>query len=323
MRELVFATVLAEIKNTFKDDIDDPNLIELLYGAVTEPLGLSRIAVSKGQASLIVNRQPKGKPHKVVRNNSQDAKVKSSVGTYFERTVINHFLPGMEDEVIFHLRGVIKDDPNISDSKRSELQQLGKKETFAEFLGQVFLYSLTRDNVLSAEAKQMLQQELEDYKKNPLQQIDIPESILSEERAYTAALMAAYAQDLSDSSITLETLSEHAEQEKHLAEQRKYYFAAEAVRRGTRDIYKKEDQFDVLKEEIHEGVKEVWEEQYSGGLARLRSVLKQAGVTQPNRCWLYRDTDWLGIPQKKGVCHFLVNDGSIEGWVRDDDEKSV
>lgn len=323
MRELVLATVLAEIKNTFKDDIDDPNLVELLYGGITEPLGLPRVAVSKGTASLIMNRQPKGKPHKIIRNNSQDDKVKASIDTYFEKNVIKHFLPGMEDEVIFHLRGVIKDDRNISDAKRAELQLLGKKETFAEFLGQVYLYSLTRDNVLSPEAKQMLERELEDYKKNPLQTIDIPESIINEERAYTAALMAAYAQELGDSSLTIDTLAEHAVQAKHLAEQRKYYFAAEAVRRGTRDIYQKEDQFDVLKEEIHEGVKEVWEEQYSGGIARLRNVLKQAGATQPNRCWLYRDTDWLGIPQKKGVCHFLVNDGSIEGWVRDDDEKSV
>ena len=169
----------------------------------------------------------------------------------------------------------------------------------------------------------MLERELEDYKKNPLQTIDVPDSIINEERAYTAALAEIYVQELGDTSFTIERISEYEAQAKHLAEQRRYYFAAEAVRRGTRDIYKKEDQFEVLKEEIHEGVKEVWEEQYTGGLARLRNVLKQAGVTQSQRCWLYRDTDWLGLPQKKGVCHFLVNDGSIEGWVRDDDEKSI
>ncbi len=118
-------------------------------------------------------------------------------------------LPGMEDEVIFHLRGVIKEDSNISDAKRFELQQLGKKETFAEFLGQVYLYSLTRDNVLSPEAKQLLQQELENYKKNPLQKVDIPENIITEERAYTTALIAVYAQELNDSSITIENLYEH------------------------------------------------------------------------------------------------------------------
>ena len=323
LRELVLATVLAEIKNTFKDDIDDPNLIELLYGAITEPLGLPRITVSKGTASLIMNRQPKGKAHKIIRNNSQDDKVKASVGTYFETTVIRHFLPGMEDELIFHLRGVIKDDKNISDAKRSELQLLGKKETFAEFLGQVFLYSLTRDNVLTPEAKQLYEAELEEYKKTPLQASEIPDSIIFEERGYTAALLQAYAQVLGNGVITLEEIASYPKQAEHLAEQRKYYFAAEAVRRGTRDIYKKEDQFEVLKEEIYEGVKEVWEEEYSDGLVRLRAVLKQAGSVQSYRCWLCRDTDWIGISQKKGVCHFLVNDGTIKGWVRDDDEKPI
>ena len=46
------------------------------------------------------------------------------------------------------------------------------------------------------------------------------------------------------------------------------YFAAEAVRRGTRDIYSDESQFDVLKAETYEGVKEVWEDEYKNGYAR-------------------------------------------------------
>lgn len=320
MRELVLATVLAEIKNAFKDDIDDPNLIELLYKAVTEPLGMSPIPVKKGTASVIVNRAPNGKAPKAIRNNSQDSKVKTSVAGYFEKNVIKHFIPSMEDEIIFHLRTVIKSDPYISDAKRYELQQLGKRETFAEFLGQCYLYSLTRNNVLTPEAKEMLEGELEAYKKNPLQAFEVPESIIHEERAYVSALVKAYAQQLGGATITLENISEHEQQASHLAEQRKYYFASEAVRRGTRDIYKKEDQFEVLKEEIHEGVKEVWEDNYPSGIVRLRNVLKQAGITQPNRCWLYRDTDWLGLPQKKGICHFLVNDGKIKGWVREDDQ---
>ena len=41
MRELVFATVVAEIKNAFAEDINDPDLIELLYRGVAEPLGIT------------------------------------------------------------------------------------------------------------------------------------------------------------------------------------------------------------------------------------------------------------------------------------------
>lgn len=41
MRELVLATVVAEIKNAFVDEISDPELIELLYRGVAEPLGMT------------------------------------------------------------------------------------------------------------------------------------------------------------------------------------------------------------------------------------------------------------------------------------------
>ena len=34
MQELVFVTVIAEIKNAFAEDINDPDLIELLYRGV-------------------------------------------------------------------------------------------------------------------------------------------------------------------------------------------------------------------------------------------------------------------------------------------------
>lgn len=321
MRELVFATILAEIKNDFVDEVSDPELIQLLYGGVAYPLGITVGQVSKGTASLIVNREPKGRPLKVIRGHCQDEVVKNSIGDYFAKNVIRHFIPGIEDDVIFRLRGIIK-DANISDSRRNALLQLGKKDTFAEFLGQVFLASLLEDNVLTPEKKVQLSAELEEYKRTPLKVLEIPDGIISEERKYTSALVAVYAQAESNANFSLADI-EQSKHARHFAEQRKYYFAAEAVRRGTRDIYQKEDQFDILKEETFEGVKEAWDEQYASGMARLKSVLKQAGTVHTDRCWLCRDTDWIGIAQKKGVCHFLVNDGSIDGWVRDDDECAI
>lgn len=321
LRELVFATILAEIKNDFVDEVSDPELIQLLYGGVAYPLGITVGQVSKGTASLIVNREPKGRPLKVIRGHCQDEVVKNSIGDYFAKNVIRHFIPGIEDDVIFRLRGIIK-DANISDSRRNALLQLGKKDTFAEFLGQVFLASLLEDNVLTPEKKVQLSAELEEYKRTPLKVLEIPDGIISEERKYTSALVAVYAQAESNANFSLADI-EQSKHARHFAEQRKYYFAAEAVRRGTRDIYQKEDQFDILKEETFEGVKEAWDEQYASGMARLKSVLKQAGTVHTDRCWLCRDTDWIGIAQKKGVCHFLVNDGSIDGWVRDDDECAI
>lgn len=324
MRELVFATVIAEIKNAFVDEISDPELIELLYRGVAGPLGITVNKVQKGTASKIVNRAPQGNALRVIRGNSQDPKVKSTIGEYFKKNITRHFMPDMEEEIIFHIRGVINDDKaNISDSKRDEMLRLGKKETFDDFLGCVYLYSLTRDNVLTPEAKERLNRELEEYKRHLLDETEIPEAIIKEERGYTDALAEAYGQAENLMPFPMDRISEYPKYQKHLAQQRKYYFAAEAVRRGTRDIYDKEDQFNIFKDETYEYIKDDYENPADSGLNRLKTVQKRASELVSSRCWLFRDTDWIGISQKKGVCHFLVNDGTLEGWVKDDDGPSV
>ena len=326
MRELVFSTVIAEIKNAFIDEISDPELIELLYRGVAEPLGIQLNKVQKGAASKIVNREPGGKPLRIIKGHSQDQKVKASIGDFFKKNITRHFMPDMEEEIIFHIRSIIKEDhANISDSKRDELLRLGKKETFDEFLGQVYLYSLTRDNVLTPEAREKIHTELDEYKRHPLEVAEIPETIIHEERQYTEALAEAYAQAERVPQFPLDKIDDYPKYAKHLSEQRKYYFAAEAVRRGTRDIYDKEDQFEVLKSETYEGIKEYYEDPAKSGLERLRTVQKRAADVNSTRCWLCRETDWIGMAQKKGVCHFLVNDPEfdIDGWVRDDDEQNI
>lgn len=53
---VVFSTVIAEIKNTFVDAVDGPELTELLYRGVSDPLGIKRGKIQEGAASKIVNR---------------------------------------------------------------------------------------------------------------------------------------------------------------------------------------------------------------------------------------------------------------------------
>lgn len=84
MDELVFATVVVELKQAWNETISDPDLIMLLYSAVAEPLGLSNqngdpIFVNKPTASKIVNRLPGGNPLKVIRKGSNDGRVRSSI----------------------------------------------------------------------------------------------------------------------------------------------------------------------------------------------------------------------------------------------------
>lgn len=75
LSELVFATYLKELKNAWAEEIADPDLINLLYDAVSEPMELvnkenGTITTEKSAASKIVNRQKGGNALKVIRTNA-------------------------------------------------------------------------------------------------------------------------------------------------------------------------------------------------------------------------------------------------------------
>ena len=239
--------------------------------------------------------------------------------------MVSRLLPGSEDDLLQRMTKIINNDGDLADEKKKELLSLGKKNTLAECLASVFLYSLTRDNVIREEAQKMTYEEKEAYKRRQLQILPTPAEVESHEKTYSDALLEAYGQCEGVKGFNISMLTSYPNHQQHFSEQRGYYFAAEAVRRGTRDIYNDNDpdQFEVLKEETYEGVKEVWEECYKNGLTRLRRVMSQASSTRVDKCWLTRDTDWIGNSQKKGVCHFLINERKLEGWVRDDDEQAI
>lgn len=327
MSELVFATYLRELKNAWAEDIADPDLIELLYDGVAEPMGLlnkekNTITVDKGTASKIVNRQKGGNALRLIRTKANNERVQVTIESYFQNKVIKRLHRDCVDDLISNLKKLIENDDSISEDKKAELLKNASKQNIAAFLGFTYLYSLTRDNVLKT-VRINTNQQLEDYKRHPLQEIPTPSEGIEEERKYADALMAVYGQAEGIPNFDASMLAGFPKHQQHFADQRGYYFAAEAVRRGTRDIYSDESQFDVLKAETYEGVKEVWEDEYKNGYVRLRKVMTQASNTRVDKCWLSRDTDWVGNPQKKGVCHFLVKEGKLDGWVRDDDEQTI
>lgn len=325
MKELVFAAVLAELKASWADTIADPDLINLLYDAVAVPVGLTNkngepITVAKGTASKIMKRLPGGNPNRSIRSKSADDKVLASIEEYFKRNVVKRLLKGCEDDLIERLKAIINDDAGISKAKKQELLENAQKDKLAMFLASVYLYSLSRDNVLhdSSSTKPITAT-------TELEVIPLPTGITGVEGSYTDALLAAYGQAEGIKNFTVDMLNIYPTHKENFSNQRKYYFAAEAVRRGTRDLYgtKEKDQFEVLKDEMYEGVTEVWEDEAKNGLARMRKVMAQATKTSLDKCRICRDTEWVGNSQRKGVCHFLVGENRLKGWVRDDDEQAI
>ncbi len=108
-------------------------------------------------------------------------------------------------------------------------------------------------------------------------------------------------------------------------DRRHLYYAAETVRRGIRDhcTEKETDQFEVLKNEVYDGVVETWEDSYKNGLARMSKVMQQASLLPLSGSRICRETTWVGSAQRKGVCHFLVGEGRLEGWVQEDDGEAI
>lgn len=325
MKELVFATVLAELKTSWGDTIADPDLINLLYDSISEPVGLTNkngepITVTKGTASKIMNRQSGGNPHRSIRSKSADDRVLASIEEYFKKNVVKRLLKGSEDDLIERLKTIINDDMGIAEVKKQELLANAQKNMLALFLASVYLYSLSRDNVSYGDsgAKPITAA-------TELEVIPIPTGITGVEGSYTDALLAAYGQAEGIKNFTVDMLDAYPTHKENFSNQRKYYFAAEAVRRGTRDLYgaKERDQFEVLKDEMYEGVTEVWEDEAKNGLARMRKVMAQATKTSLDKCRICRDTEWVGNSQRKGVCHFLVGENRLKGWVRDDDEQAI
>ena len=327
MDELVLATYMFELKNAFQETISDPDLLELLYDGVADPLGLlnqnkQTISVSPAQASLIVNRRKYGNALKVIRNGASKDEVRASIEGYFKKHIVPRLHKEKTADLLEHLRRIIELDREIAELRRTELLSIADEKTLAKFLGYTYLYVVSRDNVLK-EIRLKTAEEIEEYKKHPLRRLAVPAEVIEEEKKYTDAILAIYAQLEKKTAIGEVELTAYPDYLIHFSEQRENYYLAEAVRRGTRDVYKDEIQFAELKDETYEGVKEVWEEEYKSGMVRLRKVLNQAAQTPVDRCWLSRDTDWIGNSQKKGVCHFLVKDGRLKGWVRDDDEQAV
>lgn len=320
MSEFVIATYEQEIKNAWNGTISDQALFQLLLDAIILPanvMGKSNelITITKTKASELVNRA--GNVSTNIRKASSNPEVTRSIVKYFETEIVVELQPTLKTELVHKINQMVQEDKNISDDKKNTIAGLATEETIAEFLSETFLLAVVLPN-------KMPKQVVSTSPDEDLPEIAVPSRVTSTEGSYTKPLLSAYGQEAHKLDFAVKDLDSYPRYKKNFGDQRGYYYAAEALRRGTRDMYAKEkDQFEVLKDEMYEGVIETWDDSYKNGLARLRKVLSKATSTALDKCKICRDTTWVGNAQRKGVCHFLVKEGRLEGWVRDDDEEDI
>ena len=63
-----------------------------------------------------------------------------------------------------------------------------------------------------------------------------------------------------------------------------------------------------------------YRKRYDTGYDRLIAVLEKITNTRLDLSTLVQIRNLIGNMERKGICHILVNDGTIESWVRRDAE---
>lgn len=149
----------------------------------------------------------------------------------------------------------------------------------------------------------------------------VNEKISSEEEPYIQAICEAYSDVLHEkvTPASIDTLPKRYQRD--FKDQRNYYNNAAWLRRSVRDISDDgENQFQILKEDAYEGIRETYYRNYQDGYERLTQVLIKITSTTLNRSTLTHIKNLVGNRMKKGLCHVMVNDGMIISWVDPDAE---
>jgi hypothetical protein len=287
--------------------------------------------VSSTQTTYLVSGQ-REVPGKFVEI-AQFPNASAHVGTFFSLNLIPNMAKTSVSIAMDAVLTIIEEDDSIGKATQRTFKKWHKEKAPADFLAEAFIVAVRSgknkidDSMEAASDFSGLLDTIKDIEAK-LDKLPVPQALTppdkqeGHERVYIGALLEAY-DDASDvEPPPSEDITQHPKFEKDLKQRRIEYFAAEAVRRGTRESFRQDDPdnlFAMLKEETFNGVVDVHGMDYRHGFERLQKVMAHATTLQLDNCLLARIPNWVGTSQKKGVCHMLVNDGQIKGWVDDNE----
>ena len=141
---------------------------------------------------------------------------------------------------------------------------------------------------------------------------------------YCYALFEAYSEK-GKQNITAENI-ENSDYKSHFERQKRWFNEAAWYERSLRDtVVDFDDQYDLLKQDVYEGIEPVYHDEDfdTDGIKRLKKVHQQVVILQLDRSNLKNIDNILGNDTKKGLCHVLVNDGKIKSWVKVDYDEVI
>lgn len=335
---LCFGAYLAYVKEVMKSDPPTEEVVRLLFNAVIIPVDLrdkndEPFDVSKENASKLLN----GKINipKQIKNNATSTKVTDSIYGYFKKFVFPQLMQGREADLLNNVLSCINHDSSIANDTKAVLNVNANMDNLAEFLADVFLYTLKIKNKDMVGAKSPFASQKEDAEialETTGDVIDKVEALLNKlsrppsveptsqieehELEYISALLLAYGDVIGIDCVDVSALEAYPAYKQDLTEQRIDYFAAYSVERGVLEFSGDglTNQFNHLKDEIFTGVRYTAQKPFANGYEKLMEVLDKAVGVPTSLYVLSKSPYWISNKIKKGTCHFLVIDGKLV-WV--------
>lgn len=329
MNSLCFGTFARIVQNTIQKPDSNQAVAELLLGLITDKALNGQLSPDYSTSAKKISRlfNFKDDVHGDIISLASTEKIIESMPESFASKVVPCLKPTQIEDMKESLRRLIDEDLSIAPNKKEYLLSLVDKNDLSYFLSEVYLYALNRSNraIVGKYDMEVATEIAPDdiallnkiYSKYPRpKEMVVPNEPTDEELAYITELLEAYAEAAGVSELSRAALSGYPKYSDDLRQRRKEYYAAETIRRGTREVFKESDsdQFELLKEETYDGIFDIHSQDYKSGFDRLLKVMTQVSAIQINKCSLSKLPEWIGNKEKKGVCHILVNDGRIS-WV--------
>ncbi|MCA9177687.1 MAG: hypothetical protein KDB14_24635 [Planctomycetales bacterium] len=149
----------------------------------------------------------------------------------------------------------------------------------------------------------------------PLPATTVPASLLSSESRYIEQLIAVYIHDSGDTTINANSLlgSTTTTVSRHFNRSRERFFYAETIREFARESLPDGFEFSTIQDEVHDGVVEVAESEFSTAIERVNETTRTATCLVLGEHPL---KPYLKVQSLSGICHQLANDDRLT-WVRE------
>ncbi|MYC69001.1 MAG: restriction endonuclease [Acidobacteriia bacterium] len=143
-----------------------------------------------------------------------------------------------------------------------------------------------------------------------------PATPTDEESVYIRKLLDAYEDHLGKAIETDADLSEVPEIRQHYNRQREMFYSAESLRNFARDRTP-EGTYGSFREEIYDGVVDLYEQEHDSGFERVRATVGRAAIIGIEGNAL---AGVARVKDKQGACHQLAND-CVLTWVGDAEQE--